>query len=184
MTKRSNRCPENLIKHDGSTNADYPSNPLQPIPDLATLGLTDRDSLLGGDGNDTITGAIGADYLDGQSGADIIDAQSGGDTSNGLDTIVSDSRSFLADLFYTLRDWDLAIYAVPSEGFPPHHYAQKHPLTPGPGDVLYLARGDGPPACRDGSTSREITSWRPETGYYTRDVVAFRVPRSCWFPPA
>ena len=101
-----------------------------------------------------------------------------------LDTIVSDSRSFLADLFYTLRDWDLAIYAVPSEGFPPHHYAQKHPLTPGPGDVLYLARGDGPPACRDGSTSREIARWRPETGYYTRDVVAFRVPRSCWFPPA
>ena len=101
-----------------------------------------------------------------------------------LDTIVSDSRSFLADLFHTLRDEDLAIYAVPSEGFPPHHYAQKHPLTPGPGDVLYLARGDGPPVCRDGSTSREITSWRPETGYYTRDVVAFRVPRSCWFPPA
>lgn len=100
-----------------------------------------------------------------------------------LDAIVSDSRTFLADLFYTLRDDGIAIYAVPAEGFPPHHYAQKHPLTAGPGDVLYLARGDGPPACRDGSTAREIGRWRPETGYFTRDVVAFRVPRSCWFGP-
>jgi 4-amino-4-deoxy-L-arabinose transferase-like glycosyltransferase len=98
-----------------------------------------------------------------------------------LDTIVSDSRSFLADLFYTLREDGLAIRAAPSEGFPPHHYAQKHPLTPGPGDVLYLARGDGPPLCRDGSAPREIARWRPETGYYTRDVFAFRVARSCWF---
>ena len=98
-----------------------------------------------------------------------------------LDTIVSDSRTFLADLFYTLRDDGFAIRAVPSEGFPPHHYAQKHPLTPGPGDVLYLARGAEPPTCRDGSIPREIARWRPEIGYYTRDVSAFRVPRSCWF---
>ena len=101
--------------------------------------------------------------------------------SENLDTIVSNSRTFLADLFHTLRDDGFTIYATPSEGFPPHHYAQKHALTPGPGDILYLARRAEPPTCRDGSTAREIDRWRPEIGYYTRDVFAFRIPRSCWF---
>ena len=54
----------------------------------------------------------------------------------------------LADFFYTLRDSGLAIYAEPVEGFPPHHYAQKHPLPPGPGDVLYITRTAAGPACR------------------------------------
>ena len=53
----------------------------------------------------------------------------------------------LADFFYTLRDTGLAIYAEPVEGFPPHHYAQKHPLPPGPGDVLYVTRAAAGPAC-------------------------------------
>ena len=58
----------------------------------------------------------------------------------GLDTLVSGNRAMLADFFYTLRDSGLAIYAEPVEGFPPHHYAQKVPLPPGPGDVLYVTR--------------------------------------------
>ena len=72
----------------GSNQTDYPGNPLNPIPDLNTLGQTDRDSLLGGAGSDTIAGAIGADFIDGEADADIIDAQSGGDTTNGIDTII------------------------------------------------------------------------------------------------
>ena len=100
-----------------------------------------------------------------------------------LDTIVSDSRTFLADLFHTLRDDGFTIHATPSDGFPPHHYAQKHALTAGSGDVLYLTRRAAPPTCRDGAAVREISRWRPETGYYTRDVFAFEVPRSCWFEP-
>ena len=74
----------------GSNMTDYPGNPLSPIPDLNTLGLSDQDSLLGGAGADTIAGAIGADFIDGEADADIIDAQSGGDTTNGIDTIVGD----------------------------------------------------------------------------------------------
>ena len=68
--------------------------------------------------------------------------------ASGLDTLVSGNRAMLADFFYTLRDSGLAIYAEPVEGFPPHHYAQKHPLPPGPGDVLYVTRTAAGPACR------------------------------------
>ena len=68
--------------------------------------------------------------------------------AEGLDTLVSGNRAMLADFFYTLRDAGLAIYAEPVEGFPPHHYAQKHPLPPGPGDVLYITRSATGPACR------------------------------------
>lgn len=100
----------------------------------------------------------------------------------GLGTIVSDNRAILADLFYTLRASDLAIRAEPVDGFPPHHYAQKHPLPPGPGEVLYVGRGD-PPHCRaGGSPGREVARWRPEAGYVTTDFAAWRVPRTCWFP--
>lgn len=100
----------------------------------------------------------------------------------GLDAIVSDNRAILADLFYSLRDSGLAIYAEPTDGFPPHHYAQTHPLPPGPGEVLYVGRGD-PPHCRPGGTPGvEVARWRPATGYVTTDFAAFRVPRTCWFP--
>jgi 4-amino-4-deoxy-L-arabinose transferase-like glycosyltransferase len=101
----------------------------------------------------------------------------------GLDTIVSSSRTFLADLFYTLRASDLAIYAVPEEGFPSHHYAQAHPLPPGDGDVLYLSRSSDPPDCPHADALPEaIAAWTPETGYLTRTVTAWRLPRSCWHP--
>ncbi|MFT3975253.1 MAG: glycosyltransferase family 39 protein [Amaricoccus sp.] len=102
--------------------------------------------------------------------------------AQGLGVVVSDNRAILADLFYTLRDSGLAIYAEPVDGFPPHHYAQKHPLPPGPGEVLYVSRGE-PPACRPGGTPGvEVAHWRPTQGYATIDFAAFRVPRNCWFP--
>jgi hypothetical protein len=72
----------------GSNLSDYPPNPQMPIGDLATINMSDMDSLLGGSGSDTIAGAIGADFIDGEGDADIIDAQSGGDTTDGIDTIV------------------------------------------------------------------------------------------------
>ncbi len=67
--------------------------------------------------------------------------------TEGLDTLVSGNRAMLADFFYTLRDSGLAIHAEPTQGFPPHHYAQKHPLPPGPGDVLYITRSPTGPEC-------------------------------------
>ena len=101
--------------------------------------------------------------------------------TQGLDVIVSDNRAILADLFYTLRDSGLSIYAEPVDGFPPHHYAQKHPLPPGAGDVLYVGRGN-PPHCRGaGAPAVEVDRWRPATGYVTTDFAAFRVSRACWF---
>ena len=101
--------------------------------------------------------------------------------ANGLDTIVADSRAILADLFYTLRDSGLALYAAPVEGFPPHHYAQKYPLPPGPGDVLYV--GGQAPACRAADVvPAEVARWTPAQGYRTDEILAFRVPRRCWYP--
>jgi 4-amino-4-deoxy-L-arabinose transferase-like glycosyltransferase len=103
--------------------------------------------------------------------------------AEGLDAIVSDSRTLLADMVYTLRDSGLAVYAVPPEGFPQHHYAQKHPLPPGPGEVLYVTRSADGPECRDAAVQfAEVASWRPELGFLTRDIHAFRVPRACWLP--
>ncbi len=105
--------------------------------------------------------------------------------AEGLDTIVSDNRAMLADFFYTLRNTGLNIYAAPVEGFPPNHYAQKHPLEPGKGDVLFVTRSADPPACRSADVvPKEVSSWRPALGFVTDEIHAYRVPRSCWFPPA
>jgi len=100
----------------------------------------------------------------------------------GVDTLVSGNRAMLADFFYTLRDEGLAIHAEPVAGFPPHHYAQRHPLPPGAGEVLYVT-GDAPPACRSADvTPVRVASWTPEQGFRTGEVSAYRVPRRCWFP--
>lgn len=101
--------------------------------------------------------------------------------ANGLAAVVSGNRAYVAAFFYTLRDSGLAIYAEPVEGFPPHHYAQKHPLPPGEGDVLYVGRAA--PACLDAAiVPQEVASWQPALGFETRVVRGFRVPRACWFP--
>jgi hypothetical protein len=97
----------------------------------------------------------------------------------GLDTIVSSSRTLLADLYYSLRDSGLTIYAEPAEGFPPHHYAQAHPLPPGEGEVLYLSRGGEPPCAQ----AVELDRWQPELGFYTGEIATFRAPRGCFFAP-
>lgn len=104
--------------------------------------------------------------------------------AEGLDTLVAADRGLLADFFYTLRDEGLAIHAAPVEGFPPHHYAQAHPLPPGPGAVLYITTDPSGPTCPEAAAApRPVATWRPEAGFITRDVHAFRVPRACWFGP-
>ena len=101
--------------------------------------------------------------------------------TEGLDTLVSGDRAILADFFYTLRDSGLTLRAEPTKGFPPHHYAQKHPLTPGEGDVLLVTRSAEGPACAPGITPREVARWTPTDGYSKREIRALRVPRACWF---
>jgi hypothetical protein len=97
---------------------------------------------------------------------------------NDLDILVSDSRTLLADFFWTLDDSGLVVFAAPEEGFPPHHYAQTHALPEGgEGDVLFVSRGSKPPDCEG---ALQMESWQPAEGYYTRVLTAWRVPRSCW----
>ena len=101
----------------------------------------------------------------------------------GLDTLVASDRSFLADAFHTLRASGLVIHAEPVAGFPPHHYAQRHPLPAGPGEVLYLTADPGAPSCRAAAPPPvEIARWTPERGFITKPIRALRVARSCWHP--
>ena len=55
-----------------------------------------------------------------------------------LDTVVSDNRDILADLFYTGRDAGIAFRAVPVAGRPPHHYAMSWPFEGSDAPVLYV----------------------------------------------
>lgn len=60
--------------------------------------------------------------------------------------VVADSRSILADLFFTGVQSNLRFYAVPPKGRPMNHYEQTHPLPPDvQGKVLFIA--GTPPAC-------------------------------------
>lgn len=102
--------------------------------------------------------------------------------AEGLAVIVARDRDMLADLFYTLRDEELTIHAEPRPGPPAHHYAQAHPLPPGPGAVLYLTLSADRPTCRPGAPEPQaLAGWRPGEGYYAgRSILAFRVSRTCW----
>ncbi len=103
--------------------------------------------------------------------------------SEGADTVVADNRGLLADMFFTLRESGLAIYAAPVAGFPPHHYAQKHPLPPGAGTVLFVHSRSRVPDCADPEAVIEpVARWTPELGYVTREITVWRMPRSCWYP--
>lgn len=99
----------------------------------------------------------------------------------GADTVVADNRALLADMFFTLRDSGLAIHAAPVAGFPPHHYAQKHPLPQGAGTVLFVHARARVPDCADPEAAIEpVARWTPELGYVTREITMWRMPRSCW----
>jgi lipid A galacturonosyltransferase RgtD len=96
----------------------------------------------------------------------------------GLDTLVAGNRALLADFFWTLRDSDLAIFSEPPDGFPENHYAQAHPLPPGPGEVLFISRkARAPKGCPE---AQAIETWETKEGFFVGEIGAFRVPRSCW----
>lgn len=98
--------------------------------------------------------------------------------TQGLDTLVAGNRVLLADFFYTLRDSGLAIYAEPPSDFPEHHYAQAHPLPPGPGEVLFISRRARPPeGCPD---AEPVETWEITEGFFVGKIGAFRLPRDCW----
>ena len=97
--------------------------------------------------------------------------------SRGLDTIVSDDRDTLADLFYTGRDAGLAYRSVPAEDRVRHHYQQRYPINPGAGDVLYVSRASRTPPC----PAEPVEVIAPRTGAYRKLPQAIYVlPASCW----
>ncbi len=99
--------------------------------------------------------------------------------SHGLDTIVSDDREVLADLFYTGRDSAIAFRAVPPEGRPPNHYALSWAFEGGGAPVLYVGRPRHPPACV--GETQPLATLAPEPGYWAaRPRALWIVPGDCW----
>lgn len=101
---------------------------------------------------------------------------------SGTDIIVSDNRELLADLFYTLRDEPLRIYARRFAGFPSSYYEQEFAL---PDDekapaVLYVTRS--PLTCAAGQVET-VKTWQPTEGYLRgRTIYTYRVEPRCLKP--
>jgi 4-amino-4-deoxy-L-arabinose transferase-like glycosyltransferase len=99
----------------------------------------------------------------------------------GLTVIVTDNRDMAADLFHTLRDAPLTIYARAPSGFPGSYYEQTFALPPDlPGAVAYLTRT--PLTCVT-ETPQEIATTTPDHGHYdgTR-IYLYRTVPAC-LPP-
>ena len=46
-----------------------------------------------------------------------------------------------------------------------------------------ITRSPEGPTCKAADvTPEQVSSWRPEQGFLTDEVYAFRVPRRCWSP--
>ena len=96
--------------------------------------------------------------------------------AEGLDTIVSENRDVLADLFHTGHDAPVAIRAAPHRGRPPHHYAMRYPFE-GDAPALYVG-GAEPPPC-----AAEPLGRLAPAGYWAeRPRRLWRVPGDCWGP--
>jgi hypothetical protein len=102
--------------------------------------------------------------------------------AEGLTTIGATDRDILADMFYSLRDSDLAIFSEPHRGRARHHYALKFPFAGQEDDILFVAglRGEGYLPC---AGAKKIAEFRPEEGAYRRHPqIAYRAPGSCTAP--
>jgi lipid A galacturonosyltransferase RgtD len=95
--------------------------------------------------------------------------------------IVAGDRGILADLFYTLRDDGLKIYATPPAGFPDSYYQQRFPMpSQMPEPVLYVATRVI--SC-GGEPAEVLASMTMTYGYRRGQVVqAQKVPPSCLTP--
>ncbi|RWX79367.1 glycosyltransferase family 39 protein [Neorhizobium lilium] len=95
--------------------------------------------------------------------------------------IVADNRPILADLFYTLREEDLAIYARPISVFPANYYEQIFPMPiSAPSPVLYLS--ESKLTCQ-GEPAEVAARWLMPFGYRAGHVFyAYKVDPSCLLP--
>ncbi|MBW9112064.1 glycosyltransferase family 39 protein [Rhizobium cauense] len=91
--------------------------------------------------------------------------------------IVSDSRDLLADMFHTLRNDNVRIYAKPPVGAPDNYYEQTFALPGNIADsVLYVTTH--PVECAQ--APELIRSWQPAQGYYRgKTIFAYRVSPTC-----
>lgn len=95
----------------------------------------------------------------------------------GTGILVSDNRDMLADMYYTLRDEPLKIYARPPAGAPDNYYEQTFALPADVSeDVLFVTTQ--PFDCAE--TPQTIKSWQPSGGYYRGKVIyAYKAKASC-----
>jgi lipid A galacturonosyltransferase RgtD len=99
----------------------------------------------------------------------------------GLKVIVTDSRDMASDLFHTLRDAPLTIFARAPAGFPGSYYEQTFALPADlGGEVAYLTRA--PLSCTS-VPPVEISSVTPDYGHYDGTTVyLYRTVAAC-LPP-
>ena len=96
----------------------------------------------------------------------------------GLDVIVTDNRDMVADLFHTLRNEPIKIYARAAAGFPGSYYEQRFALPAGlGGDVAYLTRS--PLACA-AQAPMEIATITPDHGQFDgTQIYLYRTIPAC-----
>ncbi len=101
----------------------------------------------------------------------------------GIDVIVADERTLLADLFYHTRNGGPQVFAAPVPGPPAHHFALNNSLPVGhTGDVLYLADPAlAVPCSVPAIQGEELARIVPGPGWAEgRTLVLLRLPADCW----
>jgi lipid A galacturonosyltransferase RgtD len=99
----------------------------------------------------------------------------------GLGVIVTDNRDMIADLFHTLRQEPLRLYARAPLGFPGSYYEQRFALSSDlGGEVAYLTRSPLTCAAR---APEEIATITPDRGHFEgRQIFLYRTVAAC-LPP-
>lgn len=97
--------------------------------------------------------------------------------AHGLGTIVAGDRDILADLFYSGRDQQVRIYAIPPRGRPQHHYAQNFAYPGQIAPFLLVLRSSKALPC----SADKLRILAPETGAYRQHPMAlYRAPADCF----
>lgn len=96
----------------------------------------------------------------------------------GTATIVTDNRDFVADMFHTLRNDPMKIYARAPVDFPKSYYEQNFALPAGSQEpVLFVSRNEF--TCTTG-VAELVKSWQPADGYYRgKSIYAYKMPGTC-----
>lgn len=102
---------------------------------------------------------------------------------NQLDVIIATNRDTLADLFYTLHDRDVTIYARPQPGPPPHHYVQRHAVSSDETrPSLFVTWIPAEAVCDDATTPlQSIGDYTLMDGFRRNETLfMYAAPVGCW----